>query len=215
MFRDVDVTRVWSESERAEALTVLDEVYCREQGWAEDAEALLPLPALKSEAECWYLARVRNQPAGVLRIRFDLPVELWRGYSFEKEPGWTDLGSLVTSNRVAELGRFAVRRSLRRHPAVAMLLLREAVTEVVRRGGSHLLTDVFEGDRHNPLRFLRRTAGFLPIATHRTGELNSPHRRVAMVMDLREAYLRAQVENPALFRRFTRQWSPDLHRLLR
>ena len=47
----------------------------------------------------------------------------------------------------------------RRRPRVALRLMGAAVRELVLRGYTHLVTDVFEGERHSPLDFHVRVLG--------------------------------------------------------
>ncbi len=206
-----EVRRIQTDADLAEALSVLDEVYRREQGWVADAGKLLSVEALSPGRGAWYVAVRDGRGVGVVRLLFDLPLDRWREYPLAGLVEWSQLEALVAAGRIAELGRFAVRPAFRRHSGVAVSLLREALTEVVRRGGTHLLTDVFEGGAHNPLRFLLKVAGFAPVARHQSGELSCSHPRVALIMDLVAAYGRVRKDNPALFRMFTRMWTAELH----
>jgi hypothetical protein len=57
------------------------------------------------------------------------------------------------SNDIAEVGSFAVRPEFCRQLMVAAALMRAATDAVLNWGSTHLVTDVFEDDRHTPLVF--------------------------------------------------------------
>ena len=100
---------------------------------------------------------------------------------------------------------------LQRHnPGIAVALMKAACTETVRRGFTHYITDVFEGEAHSPYRFHTRVMGFKTVATHDVGELNCPNRRLTMILDLREAYNRLGTKSARLLRYLTQDWSADM-----
>ena len=47
---------------------------------------------------------------------------------------------------------------------LAAALMRAATREMVLRGYTHVITDVFEDDPHSPLGFHTRVMGFRPVA---------------------------------------------------
>jgi hypothetical protein len=53
--------------------------------------------------------------------------------------------------------------------------------------------------------------GFRMIATHATGELNCPNRRLTMLLDIQSAYHRLRREKSWAFRYLTEGWEPRLH----
>jgi hypothetical protein len=72
---------------------------------------------------------------------------------------------MIQSNDIAEVGRFAVRPEFRRQFMVAAALMPAATDAVLAREYTHLVTDVFEDDRHTPFGFHTRVIGFCPVAT--------------------------------------------------
>jgi hypothetical protein len=93
-------------------------------------------------------------------------------------------------NQIAEVGRFAVLAEHRGNVLLAAALMRAATEEMVDKGYTHVITDVFEDDTHSPLGFYTRVMGFLPVATHDHGELNCKSRRITLVLDLKSSYRR-------------------------
>ena len=83
---------------------------------------------------------------------------------------------------------------------VALKLMQEASAEVIARGYTHFLTDVFVDDEHSPLRFHTRVLGFERIATHRFGELACDSLRVVLILDIARAYHRLRDRRNRVFR---------------
>ena len=113
-----------------------------------------------------------------------------------------------------ELRLVAVLPQHRKNHYIAAALMRAAVRDTLERGYTHYVTDIFEGEKHSPYLFHTRVMGFEPVATHDVGELNCPHRRVTMVLDLPAAYRRLKRTGGWLFRYLTADWSESLHRRL-
>jgi hypothetical protein len=148
-------------------------------------------------------------------VLYELPVELYREYGFQmKQPG-LDVDAFLRDNKVAEIGRFAVLPEYRGNMFVVAGLMRAAVHDTVRKGFTHYITDVFEGEKHSPYDFHTRVMGFQVVASHDTGELNCPNRRLTMLLDLGAGYRRLQARNGWIFRHLTRDWSPEMHERMR
>lgn len=62
--------------------------------------------------------------------------------------------------------------------------------EVVERGYTHFITDVFEGEAHSPLNFHTRVLGFEVIGRHLFGELNCSSTRIILTLDILKLYNR-------------------------
>jgi hypothetical protein len=92
--------------------------------------------------------------------------------------------------------------------------MKAATEDTVRREYSHLITDVFEGERHSPYYFHKRVIGFQTVATHDKGELNCRLRRITMLLNLREAYQRLRLSQSRFYRFLTEGWDDALHRRL-
>jgi hypothetical protein len=97
---------------------------------------------------------------------------------------------------------------------IAMALMRAAIEDTIRRGFTHFVTDVFEDDSNSPLGFHTRVLGFLPVATHDTGELNIKSRRITMLLDIKAAYQRLSERRNWFFRQLTGHWAPTMHDLM-
>src|SRR5262249_40307181 len=122
------------------------------------------------------------------RLLYDPPLMLYAKYGFKPLEASLDVESFVRQNRIVEIGRFAVLPEYRSHMVLAAALMRAATAEVVARGYTHFITDVFEDDPHSPYGFHTRVMGFRAVATHDVGELQCRSRRITMVLDLRAAY---------------------------
>lgn len=207
----VAVSRVTTEQDRVDAVAVLRETYQREKHWVEDGEALLQPEELADSQISWFLARA-EAPAGVLRVVYDPPIlEYAKKYESQLSHPGLDLARFVRENRIAEVGRFAIRQTYRRQLPVVLALMRCAAEETVRRQYTHYITDVFEGEANSPLNFHTRVLGFQAVMTHDTGDLNCSRRRITLVLNLKAAYARLRDRRQRLYHCFTDAWEPTLH----
>lgn len=204
------VIRVSSPAERTLAIDVMKATYKQEKNWITRDEKLFPDSELGNTSVSWFVVLENSRPIGTLRVLYDLPLDLYKEYGF-KMIGGIDLDAFIRTNRIAEIGRFAVLPEFRKHPVVVGALMREASRETVERGYSHYVTDIFEGEAHSPYNFHTRVLGFQPVATHDTGELNCPNRRITLILDLAEAYTRIRAQGGWLYRFFTTGWPPEIH----
>lgn len=182
-----------------DAKRLVQDVYVREKGWMSDA-TLDTFPGGKSIS--WFIVRVRGEPAGLLRVVYDPPLQFPPGYKVElrKDVDWV---ALAARARVAEVGRFMILEAHRRNPRVAIELMRAAICEIVTRGYTHLVTDVFEGDPHSPYEFHTRVLGFEEIGFHMHGELKTDRKRIILVLDIDRGYLRMRARGGRFYRTFT------------
>lgn len=209
----ISVIRVQDEAGRAQAIEVLAATYRDEKGWVNDEGRQIPESDLTDPRVSWFVAQVDGRPVGVLRVLYDPPLELYAEYGFTLVVKDLDVEQFLKQNRIAEIGRFAVLPEYRGQITVVAALMRDPVAETMRRGYTHYITDVFEDDPHSPYRFHTRVMGFVPVATHDVGELNSDSRRITLILDLRAAYRRMKVANGWVFRFITQQWDDELHRI--
>ncbi|HRC84894.1 MAG TPA: GNAT family N-acetyltransferase [Thermoanaerobaculia bacterium] len=209
----ISLTKVEGPEGRAEAISVIERVYLAEKGWLRDASAELPLSKEPSGNRSWFLARVGGDPAGVIRLSYDPPLEIPPELDFHFEQG-VDLARLRQGGRFVEVGRFMILPEYRSRIGVALKLMGAAVGEVVERGYTHFITDVFEGDPHSPLAFHTRVLGFQRIGSHRFGELSSDRRRIVLVLDIAATYLRLRERKDRVFRELTGGLSELLEGLL-
>jgi len=213
MLKDsVTAARVTTETERLEALEVLRDIYREEKHWVQDEETVFPAAQLADEAVAWFLARAGEQAAGVVRVCYNPPLELYAAYGFQPLQSGLDVAAFLRENRLAEIGRFAVRRRYRKRLSVVAALMRAATAETIRREYTHYITDVFEGEVNSPYDFHTSVIGFQPVATHEAGELDCPHRRITLVLNLKEAYQRLRQTKRKALGFLTRGWDEGIHR---
>jgi hypothetical protein len=207
----IQVLRIENETDRQMALSVMRAIYRDEKNWVQADEKLVAAAEITDPAISWFVVTSAGRPAGVLRVLYEPPLDLYETYGLKFINPDLDLEALLRLGRIAEIGRFAVLPEHRRSVLVAVALMRAAARETVVRGFHHYITDVFEGEKHSPYDFHTRVMGFRLIATHDTGELNCPNRRLTMLLDLRTAYHRLRREKSWAFRYLTEGWEPWLH----
>jgi hypothetical protein len=207
----IQVSRIENEAGRQMALEVMRAIYRDEKNWVQDDEKLVAAAEITDPCISWFVVTSDGHAAGVVRVLYEPPQDLYETYGMKFLDEGADLKTLLRSGRIAEIGRFAVLPDHRRSVLVAVALMRAAARETVERDFSHYITDVFEGERHSPYEFHTRVMGFKLIATHDTGELNCPNRRLTMLLDIRCAYERLRQEKSWAFRYLTEGWEPWLH----
>jgi hypothetical protein len=203
--------RAATPGDRDLVLAVLAATYRDEKAWVADIERQFPLEDLASGQISWFITTLRGEPVGVVRVLYDPPIQTYMEYGLKPIDGALDVAAFIRNERIAEVGRFAVVATRRRHAAVSMSLISAASGEIIERGYTQLITDVFEGDPHSPYRFHTRIIGFKPVATHEIGELAFKGRRITMVLDVRAAYVRLKSRGNLFFRLISRGWSPKVH----
>ena len=210
----ISVRRIEDAGDRNGALKVLRATYQREKHWVRRAESQITESDLGTDQVSWFLACKSGEPAGVLRVHYEPPVDQYREYDVRMLTPGIDVVSFLQTNRLAEIGRFAIIPKLRRNLLISVALMRAATRETVERGFTHYITDVFENDPHSPYGFHTRVMGFDPVATHDQGELQCASRRITMVLDLKAAYRRLRQRKGWIFRALTADWDEGLHRRL-
>lgn len=181
--------KVASREDREDALRVITAVYQHEKSWIADSEAEIPEDPTSQHDRSWFLVTAGGEPAGVIRLVYDPPLEMPAEFGVTLDPE-VDLEGLKRGGRFVDIGRFMIIPRYRRNIRVAMRLMRAAIVEVVERGYSHFLTDVFENDPHSPLGFHTRVLGFERIGMHRTGELSCASVRIILILDIARSYQR-------------------------
>ncbi|HKD26151.1 MAG TPA: hypothetical protein VKC66_09630 [Xanthobacteraceae bacterium] len=206
--------RVASESDRLKALAVMRATYEREKAWVRDVESMFPKEDLVRSNVSWFLATRRNEPMGVLRVLYDPPIDQYQKYGLTPIDGDLTVYEFIKSQRIAEVGRFAVIPERRKGVGVVLSLMRAATREIVFRGYTQLVTDVFENDPHSPFRFHTRIVGFRPVATHEVGELSFKGRRITLLLDIKIAYQTLKSRGSWFFRAMTKDWTDVMHKRL-
>jgi hypothetical protein len=195
-------------------LAVLAATYEREKGWVLDAETVFPASDLVRPDVSWFLASRNGQPVGVMRVLYDPPVDAYLKYGIKPIDGSFDIEGFLKTARIAEVGRFAVIPERRNGIMVSSTLIRVCTREIVSRGYTQLITDVFENDKHSPLGFHMRIIGFRPVATHEIGDLRHQGRRITLLLDIKRAYQSLKARGNWFFRSLTRGWTEAMHRRL-
>lgn len=206
----ITTARVVDERGREDAIRVMQATYEREKNWMRGEEKLFPSSDLSDERISWFVAYKDGQPVGVLRVLYSPPLELYKQYGFKPIGAGIDVEEFVRHNQIAEIGRFAVLPEFRKIIQIAASLMRISSKETIRRGFTHYVTDIFEGEQHSPYEFHRRVMGFQPVASHDVGELNCPNRRITMILDLAAAYDRLRASKNWIYRFFMEDWDADL-----
>lgn len=207
----IHVQRIADETARQQALTVMRAIYRDEKNWVQADEKLIAAADLTRPEVSWFLASDGATPVGVLRVLYEPPLDLYKAYGFKVVAKGIDLDAFIRHNRIAEIGRFAILPEQRRNVRVAGSLMCAASRDTVDRGFTHYITDVFEGEQHSPYEFHTRVMGFQVVATHDTGELNCPCRRITLILDLKQAYLRLRATNNWAYRTLTHGWTDAMH----
>jgi hypothetical protein len=208
----VTAVRITDDVGRSAALEVLVATYQKEKGWVSQAEQQFPVADRVRDDIVWFVVRLEGRPVGVLRLLFDPPLLQYAQYSLTLLDPHVDVEDFVRLHRIAEVGRFAVVAEERGNLLLAAALMRAATEEMVARGYTHLITDVFEDDPHSPFGFHTRVMGFQPVATHDRGELNCDSRRITLVLDIKSSYKRLKARGNWVYRYLTAGWPDALHR---
>ncbi len=195
---EISTVRVLEPADRLAALEVIRQVYQDEKRWVRDPEQEIAETLSTSDRVSWFLVRVGGEPAGVLRLWYDFSIELPAELEVTIERPMNL--EAARSARWVEVGRFMILPEHRSATRVALALMKAAVTEVVERGYTHFITDVYDGDPHSPLKFHTRVLGFERIGTHRFGELDCDCVRIILILDLVRAYRLAKAKKNKIFR---------------
>lgn len=214
LFRLTRARRVETEADRQKALEVLRVTYRDEKAWVLDVEPMFLANDLQQHDISWFLATKRGKPVGVLRILYNPSLEQYLKYDLKPIDSSLEIEALVKKGPFAEIGRFAVVPERRNGIAVALSLMRAATREVVSRGYTQLVTDVFENDPHSPFGFHTRVIGFRLVATHEVGELGFKGRRLTLLLDIKVAYQTLKARGTWFFRVMTKGWTQTMHKAL-
>ncbi len=198
----ITVSKVKSNDDRIAALSVVEQVFQREKQWITTAQEQLPQLS-EANGDCsWFVARIDGCPAGVLRLQYDPPLDVPEEYQVTFEPG-IDPEVMKREGRYVEIGRFMILREFRKHPRIALRLMRIATQEVLEKDYTHFITDVFEGEEHSPLNFHTRVLGFEIIGRHMFGELHCSSTRIILTLDILHMYARIRNSRSRIYHELT------------
>ena len=210
----IKAERITDEAARQTALEVLGATYQNEKRWIANPTYQFPSSDIELPDTAWFIVRMDGRPVGVLRVLYDPSILQYANYGLKLIDARIDIENFLKRNKIAEVGRFAVVAEHRGNLLLAAALMRAATKEMVERGYTHVITDVFEDDPHSPLGFHVRVMGFVPVATHDQGELHCKSRRITLLLDLKSSYLRLKARENWIYRYLTAHWSDALHRRL-
>ena len=198
----VKACKILDSQSREEALQVIRAVYLREKNWIHMPEKEIPLIPDLNSAQSWFLATVSGIPAGVIRLTYDPSL------CFPAEMGVTlrqgvNLDEIAAHCRLVEIGRFMIMPQFRKNIRVALRLMNIAIREVVEKGYTHFLTDVFEADPLSPLHFHTKILGFEVIGSHLHGELNCSSTRIILTLDILKSYQRLKERKDKTYQEVT------------
>jgi len=198
----VTVSRVESAGDRAAALEVVKSVFCVEKKWITTVQNQIPDEPSGDNDVSWFLAKINDHPAGVLRLLYDPSFDIPKEYDVKFMPG-IDVEALKNAGKYVEIGRFMILEEFRKNPRVALRLMRSAAAEVIERDYTHFITDVFEGEAHSPLNFHTRVLGFEVVGKHMFGELNCSSTRIILTLDILKLYRRVKDSRSRIYRELT------------
>ena len=205
------VCHVYSIREWQDCLEVLNDTYVHEKQWSNEAKEIFPINDLGNRNISWFVAYIGREPAGVLRVSYELPSDIYKKYDIKLLEDIPNIEYILQNNKFAEIGRFAVKEKFRSRITVASHLMRAAVKDTIQKEYDYYITDIFEGEKHNPYLFHTRLIGFKPVAVHDFGEINCKNRRITMVLNLKECYNVLKNTKKQVFNFFTESWSENLH----
>jgi ribosomal protein S18 acetylase RimI-like enzyme len=210
----IQAKRITDEAGRNATLLLLAATYQKEKGRITEPNSQFPSWHLELPNLSWYMVWLDREPVGVLRILYDPPLLEYAKYELKLLDSGLEIGAFLAHKRIVEVGRFAVLAAHRGNLLLATALMRAAMEEILARGYTHIITDVFEDDTHSPLGFHTRVIGFVPVATHEHGELNCQSRRITLLLDLKSSYHRLKARGNWVYRYLTANWPENLHRCL-
>jgi hypothetical protein len=194
----IQTVKVGDDVTRAKAFQVIEQVYRQEKNWIHSVETEIPAEIDMDGRYSWFLATVNEQPAGVLRLFYDPPLELPAEFKVSLRQD-IDLKQMAKNGRFVKIGRFMILPEYRKKMLVAIRLMGTAVKEVVERNYTHFITDVFQGEPNSPLKFHTRILGFEIIGTHLHGELNCSLTRIILTLDILKAYQRLREKKNRIY----------------
>ena len=198
----VETVKILDETSRQQAFEIIEAVYLKDKNWIRSVEDEIPTDIADSDKFSWFLAKVNDKPAGVLRLCYDPSLEFPPDFQVTLKNG-LDLQAIRETCRFVEIGRFMILPRYRKNVFVALRLMRAAMQEVVGRDYTHFLTDVFQGEINSPLKFHTRILGFEVVGTHLHGELNCSLTRIILTLDILKAYQRLKASRNRIFRALT------------
>lgn len=199
---EINTMKVIDSESRSLALQVIEGVYLKEKNWIRTPENEIPVDIGASAKYSWFLATINQKPAGVIRLTYDPSLDFPPELEVTLNAG-IDLGKMARECKIVDIGRFMILPEYRKNIRVVLKLMRAAIKEVVERGYTHFLTDVFETDPNSPLHFHTKILGFEKIGSHLHGELNCSSTRIILTLDILNAYHRLKMRRDKIYQEVT------------
>jgi hypothetical protein len=195
----ITVTRINGLDRAKDMVGIVDAVYHQEKNWIPGiTEKMVQAELAQEDKISYFLAEYEGKPAGILRLLYDPELSIPQEYKVTFNEGISP-EYLASLGRYAEIGRFMILPEYRRNITIALRLMRSAIKEVVERGYTHFITDVFEGEATSPYNFHTRILGFEVIGRHIHGELNCSCTRIILTMDILKNYQRLRDAKSRIF----------------
>ncbi len=209
----IHAVKVKTAEDIRDSLKVVKEVYLKEKNWIFTLDDQIPSDLEKHNEISWFLVRIGNKPAGVLRLLYDPELEFPPEFKVELKNN-INFDDLKTGGKFVEIGRFMIIPAYRKYILIALRLMRAAIKEVVERDFTHFITDVFEGEPNSPLNFHTKILGFEIIGRHLFGELNCKCSRIILTLDILKAYKRLKERRSKIYSKITEGISDLLEKKL-
>ena len=175
MRNSVSARRIDDEAGRCAVVNVLRATYQDEKQWIADPESQFPPADLTRGDISWFLVLVSTASRAACCacstiLHWPSMQNTASSRSTARSTSRASSGSTGSPRSAASPCCPRIAASM----VLAAALMRAVTAEVVARGYTHFVTDVFEDDVHSPYGFHTRVMGFRPVATHDFGELQLP-----------------------------------------
>ena len=120
----ITARRVANNLDRRQVIEVLAATYHREKQWVADPETQIPPDDLERPDIAWFVVSLGEREAGALRVLYDPPYGQYAGYGLKLLDPSLRVEEFIRRNRIAEIGRFAVKQEYRSQFMIAATLMR-------------------------------------------------------------------------------------------
>lgn len=195
----IEIVKITDSDLVKKALEVVREVYVRDKKWIESTDDIISMNTFNNPDISWLLAFVHGEPAGVLRLNYNVSLDFPEYYDLRIVKG-VNLKKMAKKGKYVDINRFMIRSVFRKNINVSLSLMKAALEEVVTRGYTHFITDVFEGEINSPLEFHKRNLGFEVIGTHLYSDYNTSLKSVILVLDIFKSFKLLKERNNRIYK---------------